>query len=382
MNFILSRAIPNVNQNFKVIMQNQYLSPAIQLNIGNTNYVPNINFGYVSVRDYTTSATLDLATLPTYNQNPSSAGNGIASPKYIGSLVLNMPIDALTAKNWWGNGDVRAGLIPTTPGCVYNSVDAHDGNMYQPVIPPSNGPLGYPPDGPGTLGYSSSTTPATATGARHGGALTIEIIKDNTPNNALELQVSGRPEYGWRVISSLYSTYVLAEYSTYWHHPNGKCFNSSGWTKAPGPDTAGNPPTPTPRQGATDPKIGNLSGSSGSISSITIVGNTTTIVFTNGSSMVIIRVVNADGTVTTITVNIPGGTVTATAIVNSDRSVVVTVGGISATVAPGSSSTLSNGATISNSTTANTTGGSASGGLLNQNAIGYRRISWKELIRN
>jgi hypothetical protein len=27
-------------------------------------------------------------------------------------------------------------------------------------------------------------------------------------------------------------------------------------------------------------------------------------------------------------------------------------------------------------------GSSTGGGLLNQNAIGYKRISWKELIRN
>ena len=384
LNFILSRAIPSKNQNFKVILQNQYLNPAVQFNIGNSNYLPNVNFGYVSVKNYTTSATLDLATLPTYNRNPASTGDGFTATKYIASLAFNMPVDALTAKNWWGNGDLRAGLIPTQPGCVYNSVGATDGNMYQPVNPPAfNSSTGYPPDGPGTLGYSSSTTPATATGVRHGGAFTVQVIKDTTPNSAIELQVSGRPEYGWRVISSLFSTYVLAEYTTYWHHPNGKCFGTTGWTKAPGPDTAGNPPTPQPRLGATDPKIGNLSGNSGnsSVTSVTVTGNTTTIIYANGTSTVIIRVVNADGTVTTVTINIPGGVMPASAIVNSDKSIVVTVGGVSATIAAGSSGTV-NGAVVTNTTTANAAGASVSGGLLNQNAIGYRRISWKELHRN
>ena len=383
-NFDLSKAVPNINQNFKVIIHNQYLNPAATLNIGNSNYLPNVNFGYISIKGYTTSATLDLATLPTYNQNAASSGDGFSAPKYIASLVMNLPVDALTAKDWWGNGDLRAGLIPTQPSCVFNSAGAHDGNMYQPINAPANSAsFGYPADGPGTLGYTNSTTPATATGVRHNGALTIQIIRDNTPNSDLELNDNlGRPEYGWRVKSQFYQQDVLVEYNTYWHHPNGKCFGSAGWTKAPGPDTGGNPPTPIHTAGATDPKLGNLTGNNGSVTSVVTQGNTTTITYANGTSTVIIRIVNADGSVTTITVNIPGGTTPVTAIVNSNRSVVVTIGGIATTVAAGSSTTLANGAVISNITTANTAGTSTGGGLLNQNAVGYKRISWKELIRN
>ena len=185
----------------------------------------------------------------------------------------------------------------------------------------------------------------------------------------------------------MYSTYVLAEYNTYWHHPNGLCFGDTGWSKAPGPDTGGNPPSPTHTPGATDPKLGTLSGSggtggTGTVSSVVITGNTTTITYTDGSSDVIVKVVNADGTLTTVNIHIPAGTGTATTVVNADRSVTVTVGGVAATIASGNSVTLSNGATVSNATTANSSGSTSSGGLLNQNAIGYRRISWKELIRN
>jgi hypothetical protein len=378
-NFLLSQGVPNVNQNFKVIASNQYLNPAVQLNIGNSGYLPSVPFGYVSVQSYTTGSTLDLTSMPTFNQNPSSNGDGFAAPKYISSLVVNMPIDALTAKNWWGNGDVRSGLIPTQPGCVFSSAGANDGNMYQPVIPPANGV-----DGPGVLGYSGSTTPATATGVRHGGAFTLQIIDAATPNSALEMQITGRPEYGWRVKSALYSTYVLTEYNTYWHHPNKLCYGDTGWIKGPGPDTGGNPPKPIHTPGATDPKLGNLSGNSGTstVTGVTRAGNTTTITYANGTSTVIIRVVNADGTVTTITFTLPSGVTGATAIINSDRSVVVTAGGVSTTIAVGSSATLSNGAIISNSTTANSAGGNASGGLLNQNAVGYKRVSWKELHRD
>ena len=390
----LANAVPSTAQNFKVIMHNQYLNPAVNLHIGNANYLPNVNFGYISVKNYTTSATLDLATLPTYNRNPGSTGDGLTTgPKYIGSLAVNMPVDALSAKNWWGNGDVRVGLIPVPPNCVFSSAGSHDGNMYQPIKAPANDPiLGYPLDGPGTAGWSNATTPATAVGVRHGGALTIQIIRDTTPNSALELNDHlGRPEYGWRVKSALYSTYVLAEYNTYWHHPKNGCFNSTGntgtstgipWTKTPGADNStSSPSTPTP--GATDPKIGNLSGSASNVSSVLTVGNTTTITYTDGSIDISLRIVNADGTVTTITVHIPAGVAsTATASANADGTVTITVGGVSATIASGGSATLSNGATVSAATTANTAGSSGSGGLLNQNAIGYRRISWKELIRD
>jgi hypothetical protein len=392
----LSVAIPATSQNFKVIMSNQYLNPAVYLNIGRTDYLPNVNFGYNSIKNYTTSATLNLSTLPTYNRDPASTGDGLTTgSKYIGSLVVNMPIDALTSKNWWGNGDVRSGLIPTQPQCIWNSAGSKDGNMYQPINAPANGPLGYPLDGPGTLGWSNATTPATATGVRHGGALTVQIVRDTTPNSALELNDNlGRPEYGWRVKSANFSQYVLAEYNIYWHHPNKSCFgpqpnNSGTWTKAPGPDTGGNPPNPTPTPGATDPKLGNLGGSGNTnVTNVAITrtdtSTTTIITYLDGSFDVVIRSVNADGTVTTVTIHFPSGTYGAppTAVVNSDRSVTVTINGVSVTVAAGSSSALNNGVTINNTTTANSGGSTTSGGLLNQNAIGYRRISWKELIKN
>lgn len=383
--FNLDRAIPSTSQNFKVILHNQYLNPAVKLHIGDANYLPNVDFGYVSVKNYTASATLDVATLPTYNRNPSATGDGLTTgAKYIGSLAINMPIDALTAKNWWGNGDVRVGLIPATPSCVYQAAGSTDGNMYKPVRAPANDAvLGYPLDGPGTLGYSGSTTPATATGVRHGGALTVQIIRDTTPNSALELNDHlSRPEYGWRVKSALYSTYVLAEYITYWHHPNGYCFNSTSWTKTPGPDNGSSTASP-PAAGATDPKIGNLSGTGGTVTSVVTTGNTVTITYVDGSRDIIQRIVNADGTVTTITIHIPAGVSgTPTTVANADTTVTVTVGGVNATVASGGSTTLSNGATVRAATKANTAGSSGSGGLLNQNAIGYRRIFWKELIRD
>ncbi|MEW6314683.1 MAG: PilC/PilY family type IV pilus protein [Pseudomonadota bacterium] len=303
----LVNAIPLTTTNFKVIAQNQYLSPAVKIHIGDASYQYNVDYGYQPIKNFVTSATLDLTTLPTYNR------------ANIGSLVINMPVDALTAKDWWGNGDVRSGLHPTVTGCVKKSAGTTDGNMYQPVIPPANGV-----DGPGTNGWNGSTTPATATGARHNGALVIQIIKDTTPNSAIEQNVAGRPEYGWRVKSALYSTYVLAEYTTFWHHPNGLCYGDAGWTKAPGPDTGSSTPV-TPAAGSTDPKIGDLSGGGGgTVTNVTrtVSGNvtTTTITYSTGGQATIKRTANNDGTVTIVTTD-AGGNVTTETIAASGGSV-------------------------------------------------------------
>ncbi|MBI5436343.1 MAG: hypothetical protein HY937_04460 [Nitrosomonadales bacterium] len=284
----LYNAVPTASPQFKVIAQNQYLSPAVKINIGRTDYQYNVDFGYTPVRDFVTSANLNtvagMAALPTYT---------LAD---VGSLVINMPIDALTSKNWWGNGDVRSGLHPTQTGCVKKAAGANDGNMYQPVIPPANGV-----DGPGTNGYSASTTPLTATGVRHNGALTIQVIKANTPDTAIEENVPGRPEYGWRVKSADYNTYVYAEYTTFWHHPNGKCYGDAGWIKAPPQDNSSSAPV-TPAAGSTDPKLGDLSGGGGTVVGVTrtVAGNvtTTTITYSGGGQATIVRTVNPGGSVT------------------------------------------------------------------------------------
>lgn len=322
----LANAIGSTSTNFKVIAQNQYLSPAVRIHIGNASYLYNVNSGYISIKDFVTSANLDLATLPTYTRTN------------VGSLAINMPTDALTAKDWWGNGDVRSGLHPTQTGCVKKAAGTTDGNMYQPVIPPTNGV-----DGPGTIGYSGSTTPLTATGARHNGALIIQVIKDTTPNSAIEENVAGRPEYGWRVKSADYNTYVLAEYTTFWHHPNGKCYGVSGWIKAPAADTSSSTPV-TPAVGSTDPKIGDLSGTGATVSNVVTIGNTTTITYTDGTHATIVRTSNVDGTVTIVTTDALGA--------------------------------------VTTEVVANTSGNVLTGGDERGSQARTGRISWHELIRN
>ncbi len=190
------------------------------------------------------------------------------------------------------------GLHPTVYYCAYSSAGVNDGNMYRPVDPPANGV-----DGPGVNGWSSTSTPSSSTGARHNGALTFQIIAANTPNSALELNVPGRPEYGWRVKSAEFSKYVLAEYNTYWHHPNGKCYGDVGWTKAPGPDT-GSSTASAKASGSTDPKIGDLGAGAGTVvdTTTTVVDNVTTTIITYSSGLTakIVRTTNVDTGAVTI----------------------------------------------------------------------------------
>lgn len=325
----ITKGIPSLTQDFKILVHNQYLSPAVKLNFGRSDYVYNQDFGYTPVKDYATSATVDLATLQTYRRDPAAVWTGgsnptaadLATPKPISNLVFNMPLDALTPKNWWGNGDVRVGLIPMAPQCMWQAKGTTDGNMYQPTIPPANGT-----DGPGQAGWNSNTTPSTATGARHGGALMLQLVRADTPNSAVELNVANRPEYGWRVKSSEYSKWVLMEYGTYWHHPNQKCFYQTGWTKTPGSDD-GSSTTVAKAAGSTDPVLGNLSAGTtgtGTITNIdtTVSGKvtTTTVTYVNGSTATIVSTVSNDNKTVTIVTTDAVGTVTTQTVLNSDGS--------------------------------------------------------------
>jgi hypothetical protein len=271
----LSNAI-TASQQFKVLMMNQYLSPAAMLHIGNASYDPASAAGYIYAKDYQTGATLDVASLPTYTLST------------VGSLVLNLPVDAFDIRDWWGNGDTRNGLLSSSPQCVYYGAVSSNGNltasvladMYSPVVPPAGAA-----NGAGT----PATVATAATGARHGGALTVQIIKSTTPQSAIEQNVAGRPEFGYRVRQADFYTYVLAEYTIFWHHPRRVCFGDStrtwyngstggngfstassgkwntaskmvgtGWTKDAPEDTSQAAASSTPATGSTDPKLGSF----------------------------------------------------------------------------------------------------------------------------
>ena len=324
----LSNVITDTSAQFKVLVMNQYLNPAMKLHIGQATYLYNVDAGYIKIKDYLpiTGETLDLSTVPTYT---------LAN---IGSLVVNMSPDSLTARNWWGNGDVRTGLHPVgNYRCpISSATSSNDGNQFRPIIPPVNGV-----EGPGTQAWSGSSTPATARGARHNGALTIQIITASTPSTSVVQNVANRSEYGWTVRSQDYASYVLAEYVFFWHTPDlrttppsqntGPCYGDAGWTKAPLLD-ASSSATVTKALNSTDPKIGDLSaGGSGTITSTvtTVSGNvqTTVITYDSGRRATIVRTTNANGTVTIVTTDAAGNVTTQTIAKPPDPGAAVIRGG-------------------------------------------------------
>ena len=428
----LSVALPSTGTNFKILMHNQYLNPAAKLHIADPSYVYNVDHGYISVKDYQTTASLDVTALPIYNRDT------------IGSLVINLPIDALTSKNWWGNGDIRSGLHPTDVSCAWKGDSSNDGNMYWPVIPPTNGV-----DGPGIWGYSASTTASTASGVRHGGALVIQIIASDTPQSAIELNDPlSRPEYGWRVNAANYSTYVLAEYAMYWHF--GPCYGNTTATqsyrynfsysnskdlsnfsfKIDGLEllTSNNPPSST-KTGLVTWILANKN----TLTGYTVTGNSSTITVRKADNTLPVLLVTATGLATGDSQHTytrwtkapftdssgctPSGTNTyctapaagatdphignLSAGVSGDVSAVTTdtVGNVTTQTITYTDGTRSTKVTTQNAdgtttivttdrtgtttttTIASTGGGSGTSGLLSGSTSGIGRISWRELIR-
>jgi hypothetical protein len=340
----LSNAISSTSTKFKVLVQNQYLSPATKLYIGKAGYVFNVDAGYVDIKSYQTDPTITAALL--------ASSTSTIAPVYtrstIKSFAVNMPVNAFDIKDWWGgvNGlaaDSRVGLHPDNPSCLYNSAGTGDGNMYQPVIPPvsvkSSATISSTDTGNGTLGYNPNDKNNTkATGVRHNGALTFQIIKDNTPASALELVVKDQPEYGWTVKKANFKDYVLAEYNIYWHYGKGydeHCYGTSGWKKNPAKDqrvcgTKDNVKTticakPQSASDGTDPMIGSLGTASGGVAGAPVVtaitnGTRTTITYSDGYVLTIDKTTDPQTGITTTHTwdNRTGGINTTTTTVNPD----------------------------------------------------------------
>ena len=156
-----------------------------------------------------------------------------------------------------------------------------------------------------------SSRPATAPGATcpgtsgewRNGSLTFQIIKDTTPSTALELNVSGMPELGYRVKRAERDSYLLGEYTIWWHHPNDLCMASSSWTKSPPQDDA--PSDATPKEGVlgcTDPKEGGFGLDGSNVLSVVTTlapGRMTTVTtYLDGSTHTVVRIQNDNNTYT------------------------------------------------------------------------------------
>jgi len=305
----LVNAIASTSTQFKVLVYNQYYSPAASISVGGVAAVP--------VKDYgglTSATTPAVSSLPTYTR------------ANILSLQIELPLTAFASKNWVGDGDVRTGLLPTAYDCVTG--DVRGGSSLWPKL----------------------------RGALHNGALSIQIIKSTTPQSSLVLNVAGHPEMGYRVKDSDRSTYILAEYSIYWHMPNSGfavngdtkiCTQDSTWSDTPPQESASNSGSATPAAGSADPKGGSFTVGQSVISqTTTTVGSVTTetTTYSDGEIRTVVTTDNNDGTITIVTTNTSAG-----------------------------------GVVLSTSTVTIATPGSSTGEGGEQVSSPYGRISWKDL---
>ena len=265
-NFNLVNAIADTSTQFKVLVMNQYLNPAAKLSVGGADY-ENVKT-YANLSSETDATTL-LNGLSTYTR------------ANVGTLIYNLPLDAFKSKDWWGDGSAaRAGLIPTQTGCV-NKVNT-DGSM-QNDTGRNKGILG-------------------PNGERFNGALTVQLIKPTTPSSAIELN-GPNVTYGWRVKQADFSTYVLAEYTSFWHHPNHQCYGDADWVADPPEDFVSDAQTKVAAPGSADPKDGVFAAGLAIVSTTTTESGdgsvtTTTTTYSDGSTYTKVETTNDDGSTT------------------------------------------------------------------------------------
>ncbi len=254
--FNLVNALPDETIEFKVLVMNQYLNPAALLSVGNVNAYESVKT-YGNLASESDAETL-LAGLPTYNRSN------------ITTLIFNLPLDAFKSRDWWGDGGaVRAGLIPTQTGCVNKvSLDGESAGL-----------------GPN--------------GERYNGALTIQLIRADTPSDQLEMN-GPDVSYGWRLKQANFTNYALAEYTAFWHHPNGACYGDDDWVPDPPQDFKSDANPRDKAEGSTDPTDGIFGAGLSSTTVVTTDGNVTTTVITysDGKQYVKTETLNDNGSTT------------------------------------------------------------------------------------
>ena len=95
---------------------------------------------------------------------------------------------------------------------------------------------------------------------------------------------------------------MLAEYTTFWHHPNGKCYGQAGWVPNPPEDLDSGGNGSAPAAGSADPTDGSFGAAPEGVTvtnvATTINGNTTTIVvsYSDNKQTTTVITANGDGT--------------------------------------------------------------------------------------
>jgi hypothetical protein len=104
----------------------------------------------------------------------------------------------------------------------------------------------------------------------------------------------------------------LAQYTTFWHHPNGKCIADLGWTMTPPADPVSSSKSKLPDVGAADPNGAFMVGDNGELVGGQL-GTTTSYTMFNGVEVLVIFTVDANG-VTRILKNKATGAVVDTTL--------------------------------------------------------------------
>ncbi len=295
-NLRITRVVTSTSTNFKLLLGNQKLNPAVDVMFSPVG----VTGAWVDAFDYDTTATMDMASKTSFNTNAT--------------LQWNVDVHAFTAKKWDPDSDVRSGLFPTNPYCVWDPVPSTWGGL-------NNG-------GNCQLGGCYGPPEPVPPGTQRSGALTVQMVKTDTTNADIQLNVAGDPSYGWRLKDDKVFDKLLVEYVIWWHHPtNGYPTNTASTCASDrccpydydgllNDDWVSNPPLDlspsdaherTPATGSLDPAIGNFN-------------NTTT-----DAILSVVTTVSDDGTVmTTVTTYVGGATMTVVRRRNADNSYTIT----------------------------------------------------------
>lgn len=244
--FNLVNAVSATSTQFKILVVNVNWSPAAKLKVVRDN-----GDGTTTTID---ARVWDLPLSPDGFLATTTGGAALTFTRAnLKTFTYYLPVTAFTSREWRpGSADVRSGLIPTKTGCVRSN----DG---------AQGP--------------------SATGPWMNGALTFQVVAATAVAADVELNVPADAG-GYRLKrESAAQAKQLAQYTTFWHHPNSKCVGDSGWTKTPPSDTQSGRGS-TAAAGSDDPKGSFLNGDFGAGDSTPLGA---TILTYNGVEVIVIR---------------------------------------------------------------------------------------------
>ncbi|HEX2830950.1 MAG TPA: PilC/PilY family type IV pilus protein [Burkholderiales bacterium] len=258
----------------------------------------------------------------------------IYTPATVKKFQFEMSANALESRDW-GTGVVRAGLHPTAPECA----------IYYPNL----------------FGTDKEI---------HNGALTIWVVKKNTPVSAIVENVKGQPEKGYKVTSD---SYVLKKWTVFWH--NGKfgvgtspCYGQAGWVMNPAPDPEADLHTTSRTR---DPLSEDPSG----LPRLVATGSTSTFV---PSATYNPKKNDKSGTITNVITYADGTTVTTTQVLDKKGKVVSST---TKTVTPAVTGG-GGGTTPSAAPPAQVASTPIKGWMETRSAGKVGRVAWREVIRD